>query len=273
MKIKKTNLLALMCILTISASALVVKAEYSSTSSEDGMRERIEKPFEKNDIRNARLEFDRQAKDIRLSGKNDIRALRASSTNQIAQLRDERANEDKDLRASTTERMRELRAERKDGMRDIRASTSAMFKEEIKKMKVGQFEMRKFALVNELNKAIRNLENIDSRLTARIANATSTRDMTEAKAALVIAEGKLATAKIAVSALAAYRYSTSTVSTGTSTDVSLEKPRQVGDAAIKAVKDARDSFKKVIELIAKNMGLGDDKKKKDDDKNATTTTI
>jgi hypothetical protein len=244
------------------------------------MRERIEKPFEKNDIRNARLEFDRQAKDIRLSGKNDIRALRASSTNQIAQLRDERANEDKDLRASTTERMRELRAERKDGMRDIRASTSAMFKEikgqkreEIKKMKVGQFEMRKFALVNELNKAIRNLENIDSRLTARIANATSTRDMTEAKAALVIAEGKLATAKIAVSALAAYRYSTSTVSTGTSTDVSLEKPRQVGDAAIKAVKDARDSFKKVVELIAKNMGLGDDKKKKDDDKNATTTTI
>jgi hypothetical protein len=160
------------------------------------------------------------------------------------------------------------------------ASSSMLFKratgmriEIAKKMEVKMFEARKNALVKELTKAILNLEDISRRIDSRIAKAESSgRTMTEPKALLVTAREKLVKAKADVAALKALNAST-TVSTNSSasstSETDLAKPRQIGDAAIKSVKEARDAFQKVVVSIAQNMGLGE--KRGEDRKQATTT--
>jgi hypothetical protein len=127
-----------------------------------------------------------------------------------------------------------------------------------KKMEKGQFQVRKEALVKQLNIAIENLTNIAARLAERITKAEeSGRNMTDAKASLTIAQTKLSQAKTAVNALSAYTPTVNSTTTATTTvQVDIEKARQVGDAAIKAVKDAKEALKKVIQDIAHNMGLG-----------------
>jgi hypothetical protein len=125
-----------------------------------------------------------------------------------------------------------------------------------KRMEVKQFEARKNALLKELGKAVEHLNDIVSRIESRIAKAESEgRDMSEPKTLLVTAKTKVEAAKTAVDALKNLT-ATSTGSTGTTTpEVDLTKPRQIGDAAIKSVKEARDSLQKVVVSIAKNMGL------------------
>ncbi len=255
MKLKNIIGLSLVAIFTLSV--IVVKAQENISTSTEGMKERIEKPFEKRDIRNPLIQ---QRSAIR----DEIRDIR---------------QEQKGLRASTTDAMKQIHNERKDEIKNIRASSTMMFKElkgkkreEMKNLKLHDFTIRKNILSRELNQAIKNLENIDSRLNNRISNATSTgRDLTEAKAALIIAESKLAAAKIAVNAFISFNHASSTVSTGTTTEVNLEKPRKLGGDAIKAVKDARDSFKIVVRLIAKNMGLGE-MKRNDENRPETSTS-
>ncbi len=145
--------------------------------------------------------------------------------------------------------------------REIRVGSSTeMFRkansermEVARKMKRDVFQIRKDALVKQLNISIENLTNIAGRIAERIVKVESEgRNVTEAKASLVIANDKLVKAKAAVATFVAYV--PPTASSTTAVEVDLEKPRQVGDAAIKAVKEARDAFKKVIQDIAKNMG-------------------
>lgn len=239
MKLRKINIvILLLSIISISAGTLVAQAEVNSTSSINKLKAKIEKPFEKNrDIRNT-----------------EIKNLRASTTAQIRQIRTEDKKEIKNIRASSTAMFKEIKGEKK-----IIA----------KNMQLREFEIRKNSLVRELNNALKNLDNINGRINTRIASSTASgRDMTEAKVALIIAENKLATAKTVVGAFASSTYASSTVSTGTTTNVTLDRPRKEGDTAIKVVKDARDSFKIVVEAIAHNMGLGNRK----DDNSTTTTT-
>lgn len=176
----------------------------------------------------------------------------------------------KDIRASTTLMKRELKASSTEMFKKIKEER----KEVVKRMQKGAFEVRKSALVKQLNMALENLANIRDRIEARISQVesgemASARSMTEAKAALVVADDKLAKAKIAVDLFASTEYtsgtSTATTTASTTVEVNLDKPRQMGDAAIKAVKDARDALKKVVQAIAKNMGVGRN------NVNATTT--
>jgi hypothetical protein len=131
-------------------------------------------------------------------------------------------------------------------------------KEIMKKMKRSAFENRRDTLVKHLRNSLESLANIRGRINDRIINAEKTgRIMTEAKAALVIADGKIAKARVAVDALAVVNtIASSTGAVATSTDVDLSKPRQIGDAAIKAVKEARDALRNANVLVAQNMGLG-----------------
>ena len=147
-----------------------------------------------------------------------------------------------------------------------KASSTDMFKkiniegkDLIKKMKKDDFESRKKALLNQLNISIENLTAIKTRISDRILKAElEGRNMTDAKSALAIADDKLAKAKTAVDTLTNLQAPTPSSNSGTasSTEIDLAKPRQVGDSAIKAVKEARDAYKKVIDTIAKSMGLG-----------------
>lgn len=157
----------------------------------------------------------------------------------------------------------ELKEMRKEGREEL-ASTTAMFKRDLKdakmeikkKMEARTFEIRKQALVRELQHALSKLDEIVNRIQSRISKAESEgRNMTEPKALLVTALQKLTKAKNDVNTFAVLTAS-STVTTGTTTaQVDLAKPRQLGDGAIKSVKEARDALQKVVVSIAHNMGL------------------
>lgn len=177
-------------------------------------------------------------------------------------------NEQLDQRESMLQDRKEVEneiRERFDGARMMRASSTEMFKrtkeelkEKVKTMKAHVFEVRKEALIKELNIALNNLQNITSRIESRIEKAESSgRDMSTAKDLLIEAKFAISKAKVNVDALDSLQDPTSdTASTTPETSIDLTKPRALGDAAIKSVKEARDALKKVVEAIAKAMGLG-----------------
>ena len=172
----------------------------------------------------------------------------------------------------------EIRKEKREDIKSMRldenASTSerlAMFKKNMrddmkKKMEAKTFEIRKNALIKELNIALRNLDSVDERVKARIEKlSVQGKDVSSIKTLLTTAEEKLNKAKLDVKSLDSISIASTTPSTGTSTaEVDLSKPRVLGNTAIKSVKDARDAFKKVVEAIAHMSGNKMDKQ-------ATTT--
>lgn len=226
MKFKKIILTFFLFVMAVSIGAFVVRAEVTSTTSTSSRKilPVIRKNFEQKDIRNTNLE-------------QRERRLNAIS--------------------SSTERMRELRA-----------STTMMFKamknkkaDSLKKMKMEAFLTRKDALEKELQLSIMSItkirETIAQRIT-RIENSTtskSLRDMTEARKALAVADEKIAKAKTAIDLFSNTVFTPATGRVSTSTEVTLDKPRKIGNDAIVAVKDARDSLKKVIDAVSHSLGL------------------
>ncbi len=195
----------------------------------------------------ARLEQKDIRQEIKVEAKGELRDLKDARVANMPMVKREIKN------GSTTEMFKK-----------VKTGTSTDKIAVAKKMRKDTFVIRKNALVKQLNIAIENITNIGARIAERIVKVEGEgRDMTEAEASLVIANEKLAKAKIAVDLLAAYAPATTTAST--TAEISIEKPRQIGDAAIKAVKEARDAFKKVIQDIAHNMGRGSEMR------NATST--
>ncbi len=146
------------------------------------------------------------------------------------------------------------------------ASTSMMLfkknngerKEVMKKMEMKVFEIRKNALVHELTIALKNLETASARIESRITKAEGEgKDMAASRALLVTAQASLAKAKTEVAAFEALSITTpgTGASASTTAEVELTRPRALGDAAIKSVKEARDAMKKVVESIAKALGV------------------
>lgn len=191
-----------------------------------------------------------------------------------------RIEANRDVRNDILIKKQEGRPEMKPEMRNAtgtRATSTLMFKKDAKmtlakKMEAKQFEMRKAALLKELNRSIENLESIAERTASRITKAESSgRTMTEAKAALVVANEKIAKAKVEVTALENFKLASSTATTSTNAsttaEVDLAKPRVIGDSAIKAVKEAREALQKVVTAIAHAMGL-----KEGQNKASTTPT-
>ncbi len=208
------------------------------------------KPVIKADVKLQVEKVREERKEIRQDRKEDMKDLRASTTMMLNGMRKEGKELREDLRASTTM-----------AKRDIRASTTEMFKkmkdekkEMMKNMKKDAFEIRKNALVKQLTLTLENLANIRSRVNERITKLESEgKSMTEAKAALAIADDKLAKAKTAVdslSSLSAPTTANTSAAAAADAEVELTKPRQIGDAAIKAVKEARDALKAVVKIIA-----------------------
>lgn len=175
--------------------------------------------------------------------------IRAEVKNRMELKKDNLKADIKDVRAEAKARI--------DANRDMFKRTTQVRKEIIKKMEARTFETRKMALVKELKMSLINLANISTRIEARITKAESEgRTMTDAKALLVTAKEKLAKAQADVAAFEALPAPTP----DTTAEVDLTRPRVLGDAAIKSVKDAREAFKKVVTAIAHAMGLKADVK-------------
>lgn len=162
--------------------------------------------------------------------------------------------ERKDIRDERREDVMDLRRE---GREDIRNATNTQERREIRRdMRKDIFEVRKNALLKQLAVSVENLKQVRDRIASRIEKAAATgRDMTAAKSALVTADAKITAALAAIDTFKSY---TPPAPSATSTDqsVGLDKPRQVADAALKAVKDAHESLTVVVRAIARAMGLG-----------------
>ncbi len=160
-----------------------------------------------------------------------------------------------DFRDDVKDIKKDAKDEVKDLMRDHRNSTTSPNKQELRReIELRLFQAHKDMLVRQLNLAVTNLKQIRERISSRITKAEqSGKNMTESKALLVTADAKIVAAETAITALANFSVGTSTASTTGTTPatVKLDKPREIGDKAIKAVKEARDALLKVIVSIGR----------------------
>lgn len=293
MKLSVTKILVIACTLTISSVAFTALAESGSSNP---LKARAEARLEKNsEIRNEKLDDLRglrasttdAVRSLRVELGDDRKGLRASTTGVLKELRkdfrdsDDSDDDCKNIQVSSTtlglkrdcieDRREDRREDRKDFRasttimrKELRASTTEMFKkfkddrkDIMEKMRKDAFEIRKGALVEHLNFALENLGNIRERINERIVKLDAEgKNTSSAEAKLSIADTKIASAKVSIDALAALDGDSVNTTATSTAEVELTKPRQVGDAAIKAVKDARDALKEVIQEIVKLVGKG-----------------
>ncbi|HEY4503527.1 MAG TPA: hypothetical protein VJJ28_00220 [Candidatus Paceibacterota bacterium] len=207
----------------------------------------------KADIEN-RIEKNKEMRNDELGQRQEIKNIKQTAKQEIKDLRLEKREEIKLIRASST---------------DMFKRTAEIRKEIAKKMEVNKFEIRKNALVRELKVAISNLNNINIRIESRIIKAESEgRNMIDAKELLVTANNKLETAKAEVQRFENISIDLNINNTNntvaSTSEIDLVKPRQLGDTAIKSVREAKSAFQKVVNAIARAMGLGN---------TASTTTV
>lgn len=248
MKLYKINIIAVVALALVLGSAGTARAQdVSATIETDATVPAVAIPTStpragiRAEMENRKAQGDRPLEkriEMRKETQADIKAIRVES--------------------------KELRSDMKLEMKAKVASSSHEFKREVKnmrvdlkkKMEVRQFEARKAALIKELNASLSHITDISTRIEARIVKTEAEgRNMTEPRALLVIAKEKLEKAKLDVNAFASITASSTVSANATTTvEVDLAKPRQIGDAAIKSVKEARDAFQKVVTSIAHNMG-------------------
>lgn len=162
-----------------------------------------------------------------------------------------------------------------DPVRARMASTTAFKdREKWKEARIDQFARLQKNLVEQGDRSLNRLKDLREKIAERIDTAEQKgRDMTEAKAALVAADAKIAAAEQAVALISAYVppvAASTDAEVDASASVTLERPRVLGKKAIDAVNEAQRALKDVIRAIAQSMGLktGQD----GDARNATTTT-
>ncbi|MEN9912630.1 MAG: hypothetical protein RLY66_38 [Candidatus Parcubacteria bacterium] len=207
---------------------------------------------------------------VKMENEGDVRnkLLNARATTSI-RIASTTREDRKDIRDERHEEAKDAREEMRDRIKS--ASSSEDRKEIRTSMHKNVFEIRKQALVKQLEVSLRNLKQIRDRIMSRIEKAEDAgKNMTEAKDLLVIADAKIVVAQTAINALGSFNATTTVTTTATSTDatatstldVDLTKPRQVGEIAIKAIKDAHRALVNVVVAIAHSLG---------GDKSATTT--
>lgn len=183
---------------------------------------------------------------------------------------------------SSTEVRGDIRDAREDGRGEMRNASSSDDRKEIRvEMKHEIFKVKFDSVLRQLNLAMDNIKQIRERILSRIVKSEeSGRDMSAARSTLAIADVKFVIAQNAIANLASFTPASKTDSVASTTSdnassttpgVRLDRPRQLGDTAIKAVKDAKEALVEVVKMIAKDMGLKSGDKNDDSRGNATST--
>jgi len=195
-----------------------------------------------------------------------------------AGLRPENRKDIRGMASTTRMEKKEINTEARMEIKDVReegkmlrksASSSMERKENRKNVHIQIFQAQQKRLVTQLELALTNLKQVRARIISRIEKSESeNKDMTEVRRLIAVSDTKITLAAQEIATLAAYTPA-GTVTTGgtttTSTDVDLIKPRQIGEAAIKAVREVHRSLVDVITTIAHTIGIKADVR-------ATTTT-
>ena len=127
-----------------------------------------------------------------------------------------------------------------------------------KELRIDIFKIQQDNIVRQLNRALDNLKQVRGRIQERITKAEQNgKDMTSTKALLVIADDKIAIASTSVNSFATYK---PTDASSTVPNIQLEKPRQVGAAAIASIKVAKDALNDVVVSLAHVLGINLDQK-------------
>jgi hypothetical protein len=127
-----------------------------------------------------------------------------------------------------------------------------------KSMILNFFKQRKDEISKQFTVALRNLTNLQTRISSRIdKEKLNGRDMTEASRLLIVAKTKISIANDAVNALRSYSPNASVASTTASTtqSINLDITRKMIVDVQKAIKDAQKSLNDVVIAIAHAMGV------------------
>jgi len=161
------------------------------------------------------------------------------------------------LATTTRKEVRDIRDESRGEMKN--ASTSLQKREIRNELRKDMFKIELERVIGQISLSLENLKQVRGRIESRIQKATEAgRDMTRAKELLVIANEKIVLAEKSIESLKSLEVDaimTGTTTASTTTNIKLEKPRKLGEDAIKAVKVARNALNDVVVAIAKNMGL------------------
>lgn len=143
-----------------------------------------------------------------------------------------------------------------------------------KNVRLEQFAAQHLNLMRQLDQSLKVLKEMRTKVATRIETAEKAgRTMTEARAKLAMADEKIKLAEAAIQTVAAYippAITASIKTVATSTQIAIEKPREVGKKAIDALKTAKEALTETVKAIAQNMGLknGQDS---DSERNGSTT--
>ncbi len=249
MKLNKTNLIFAVLVLGFFLVSNTASAQTESTTGA-APKSDIKKTMQARDgVDQARFkeEIGEVRGDIREEKKAEVKNIKETTRNEVKDLKEKMLSERKDPRsAGSIEEKKEIRLSNKEAMENFKTAR----KDAVKKMKTEEFKTRANALVKQLNISLEYLNNSRTKINDIITKQeASGKVLTDAKAALAVADTKIAAAKSAVEALNGLA-----ATTETSTETDLAKPRQLGDAAIKAVKEARDALKEVVKHIAPKSG-------------------
>ena len=109
-------------------------------------------------------------------------------------------------------------------------------------------------LIQQLDQALANLQEIRGRVASRIQTETAQGvDMTKATAILATADKDITAAQAAIQALAAYAPSTTGLTASTTVD--LSRGRQLGATAIGSTESVRKDLTQAVQAIADAMGV------------------
>ncbi len=132
-------------------------------------------------------------------------------------------------------------------------------REHVQAIRLELFAAMRDRLVTELTHAFDNLKQIRARISTRIDLETKNgKDMGSARTLLATADAKLTAADQAIQALKTYTpgtTATTTIQATSSVNVELDRPRKIGEDAIKAINDARAALGDVINAIAKTLDV------------------
>jgi hypothetical protein len=211
----------------------------SSTPGRPGVMGRMELPFDRKDMPMRAS----TTPPVRGEFRNDVMMWREGSTTRglppmLTPLIKRFASSTMMDREEFRDRIKEMRQDAKEARLDL-------------------FAMKQNLLVEQLTRAIDNLKQIRERISSRIdKEASTTRDMTEAKNLLITADASIKAAETSIQSLANYTPpAAASTEANASTTVDLARPREIGADAIKAVNDARKALNDVVRAIAHAMGL------------------
>jgi hypothetical protein len=172
----------------------------------------------------------------------------------------------RDIATGTKPEIKDMRGEgRIENKPLLRNASSSIDRKEVRtNVRLDIFKAQKTRLITQLELALNNLKQIRARIFSRIEKAESSgRTMTEARQKIAIADAKIVVAVQEIAKLAGFTPNATSTATTTATSTSPElspiielgKARQLGEAAIKAIKDVRRALVDVTISIAHNMGV------------------